>query len=77
VDRCGDAFEHRIFPWKRSSFDNLPFVWRALPWCKTLIFWSGDDGASGVTFLPRGIVLEAYACQSVMVVSIMARKVEA
>jgi hypothetical protein len=57
----GDAFEHRILPWKRSSFDNLPFVWCALPKCKTLTFWSGDDGASGVTFLPRGIISKAYA----------------
>lgn len=47
----------------------LPFMWRAIPRCKTLTFWS-DDG--GVAFLLGGVVLEARACQSVLTASIMA-----
>jgi hypothetical protein len=32
-----------------------------LSWLKTWTFWSGDDIASGIVFLLRGIILEDYA----------------
>ena len=54
-----------------------PFVWRALPRCNALTFWSGDSGASGVTSLLGGVALEARDCQSVMGATVVAREVEA
>jgi hypothetical protein len=53
-----------------------PFVWRALPSCKTLTFWSNDGGTIGITPLLGCIIMEAYAYPFVMVATIVAGKVK-
>jgi hypothetical protein len=57
----GDAFGHRLLPWKRLSKGPLPLARRVLPECITLTFWSGDDGVDDVVPLAGGVALEGYA----------------
>jgi hypothetical protein len=72
-----DAFGRRILPWKHLSIGSLPFVRSAIPGCNALTFWSGGGGAGGVASLLGGVALESRACQSVMVITVVARKVDA
>jgi hypothetical protein len=72
----GDAFGRHILPWKRLSIGPLSFAQRAVHGCNALTFWSGDGGTGGIASLLGGVALEARACQSVMVVTVVVRKVE-
>jgi hypothetical protein len=71
-----------VMPSGATFFLGGVFRSALFPLCSVLFlgvmpsFWSDNGGAGGVTSLLRGVALESRACQSVMVVIVVARKVE-